>query len=249
MTADEFVASADAAAPSLSAAGTRSARASSVRSRRRPHAVGANTNLGIILLCAPLAAAADGRNSGSAHCPRQSAPSLDIEDAGSRFAPSYGLRPLGSAAARAMMCSNRRRSVCCKRWPRPRTATAIARQYVDRLCRRLRLGLRMLRCAARRHADPKWATLATYLGFLSAFPDRHILRKYGAHTAEQGSANRGGALRNRSRRRASGQFLPELLAWDAELKAASLNPGTSADLTVATFRASTVDRLAVEAQQ
>ena len=30
-------------------------------------------------------------------------------------------------------------------------------------------------------------------------------------------------------------LLPDLLAFDAELKAAGLNPGTSADLTVATL--------------
>jgi triphosphoribosyl-dephospho-CoA synthase len=31
------------------------------------------------------------------------------------------------------------------------------------------------------------------------------------------------------------QLLPDLLAWDSSLKAAGLNPGTSADLTVATL--------------
>jgi triphosphoribosyl-dephospho-CoA synthase len=30
-------------------------------------------------------------------------------------------------------------------------------------------------------------------------------------------------------------LLPELLAWDAELKREGINPGTSADLTVATL--------------
>ena len=44
----------------------------------------------------------------------------------------------------------------------------------------------MARCdaAAARWADPRWATLAVYLGFLAAFPDSHIVRKYDAVVAE-----------------------------------------------------------------
>ena len=42
----------------------------------------------------------------------------------------------------------------------------------------------MLEATLARAAEPKWATLAVYLEFLSAFPDSHIARKHGIATAE-----------------------------------------------------------------
>ena len=45
-------------------------------------------------------------------------------------------------------------------------------------------------------------------------------------------------------------LLADLLAWDAMLKERGINPGTSADLTVATLiRAPAADHLAVGSQQ
>src|SRR5580700_3357514 len=64
MTAAEFVASADAAAPHLSASGARVGTRILGAVEATSEAVGSNTNLGIILLCAPLAAAAEADISG-----------------------------------------------------------------------------------------------------------------------------------------------------------------------------------------
>ena len=50
--------------------------------------------------------------------------------------------------------------------------------------------------------------------------------------------------------RALDDVMPALLAWDAELKAAGINPGTSADLTVATLFAHRLrNHLAADKQQ
>ena len=77
-----------------------------------------------------------------------------------------------------------------------------------------------------------------YLTFLSAFPDSHIVRKHGAaaafETQQQASAMLS-LLRTKKR-----ESLDALLAFDEELKLQRRNPGTSADLTVATLFA---DRL------
>jgi triphosphoribosyl-dephospho-CoA synthase len=96
-------------------------------------------------------------------------------------------------------------------------------------------GLNRLDAAVRRWRDPKWATLAVHLGFLAAFPDSHIARKYGAAAAE---GARRTAQEFESRLQASddpADLLADLLAWDGDLKARGLNPGTTADLTVATL--------------
>ncbi|MBV8777835.1 MAG: triphosphoribosyl-dephospho-CoA synthase, partial [Alphaproteobacteria bacterium] len=70
---------------------------------------------------------------------------------------------------------------------------------------------------------------------LAGFPDSHIGRKYGPAAAER-VRHKAAAFAVALRRAAQPEeLLSELLAWDRELKAAALNPGTSADLTVATL--------------
>ena len=109
----------------------------------------------------------------------------------------------------------------------------VARQYATIFADVFDLGLPLLEAAIRQHVNLKWATLATYLGFLSAFPDSHILRKYGAQTAEEVRRTAATFQASLSVTKHRAQLLPELLDWDAELKAHGINPGTSADLTVA----------------
>jgi triphosphoribosyl-dephospho-CoA synthase len=119
----------------------------------------------------------------------------------------------------------------------------VARQYATNFADVFDLGLPLFEAASRQHADPKWATLTTYLGFLSAFPDSHILRKHDAQTAEQVRRNAVTLLASLQAAKHPARLLPELLAWDAALKADGVNPGTSADLTVATlfaFRLQTI---------
>jgi triphosphoribosyl-dephospho-CoA synthase len=84
-------------------------------------------------------------------------------------------------------------------------------------------------------AEQKWATLAVFLSFLAAFPDSHIVRKLGAETAAEVKRQ---ATKFQMELRAAErpvEILPALLTWDAALKAKGINPGTSADLTVATL--------------
>jgi triphosphoribosyl-dephospho-CoA synthase len=72
-----------------------------------------------------------------------------------------------------------------------------------------------------------------YLAFLDAWPDTHICRKFGRETAAAVQKEAGSMLA--LFRAEHGDCLPALLAFDKELKARHLNPGTSADLTVATL--------------
>jgi triphosphoribosyl-dephospho-CoA synthase len=69
-----------------------------------------------------------------------------------------------------------------------------------------------------------------YLGFLARWPDSHIVRKHGPVTAQLVSAQ---ARLWQSRLRPDPD--PDFVAWDEQLKREGLNPGTSADLTVATL--------------
>ena len=116
----------------------------------------------------------------------------------------------------------------------------IARQYVTAYDDVFSLGLPTLATARERRSDPHWDAVAVYLAFLAALPDTHILRKFDAATAE---AVRLEAVDWRDAFAAADD--PEgmtegLLGWDGALKSRGINPGTSADLTVATLFASSL---------
>jgi triphosphoribosyl-dephospho-CoA synthase len=70
---------------------------------------------------------------------------------------------------------------------------------------------------------------------LAIFPDSHLLRKYGEAVARdiQQQAKLYLTIFNISGNPKLNQA--KLLAWDKELKQKQLNPGTSADLTVASL--------------
>ena len=80
-----------------------------------------------------------------------------------------------------------------------------------------------------------WATLAVYLAFLAAFPDSHIVRKHGPAVAEEVRRSAQAFHARLQSAEDPAHLLPDLLAWDRALKEKAINPGTSADLTVATL--------------
>jgi triphosphoribosyl-dephospho-CoA synthase len=73
------------------------------------------------------------------------------------------------------------------------------------------------------------------LGFLSAFPDSHIVRKFGIQCADDVKRKASSLHVKLRTSEDAAQLLPDILTWDAALKADGINPGTSADLTVATL--------------
>ena len=109
------------------------------------------------------------------------------------------------------------------------------------------IGVRRLRRARRDGDDAEWAATRAYMDFLAAFADSHILRKHGADIAEsvRGEA---AALAARLDDAPRGErVVSALVAFDAGLKSRGLNPGTSADLTVASLLAlACEDMLAVD---
>ncbi|HEY4173953.1 MAG TPA: triphosphoribosyl-dephospho-CoA synthase, partial [Rhodopila sp.] len=85
-----------------------------------------------------------------------------------------------------------------------------------------------------RWADPSWASLAVFLEFLAVFPDSHVVRKHGLAVALSVQREAGAVRAALADCADPAAMLPGLLAWDRDLKAQGINPGTSADLTVAT---------------
>jgi triphosphoribosyl-dephospho-CoA synthase len=235
MAADAFVASADAAATPLSAAGTRVGTRILGAVQATFAVVGANTNLGIILLCAPLSAAAEAAMSDLRASLVHVLSSLDEKDADLAFRAIVKARPAGLGRSARYDVSEPATVGLLQAMEEAAGRDRIARQYATGFSDVFDIGLPLLETAARRHADQQWVTLAVYLGFLSAFPDTHILRKHGAVIADEvrTTATTFQASLQATERPAA--LVPDLLAWDATLKADGVNPGTSADLTVATL--------------
>jgi triphosphoribosyl-dephospho-CoA synthase len=235
MTAAEFERSAAAAAAPIAVRGTRVGARILAAVEATFAAVGANTNLGIVLLCAPLAAAADQASPDLRMALAQVLTELDVEDARLTFRAIVRAAPAGLGRAERHDVFEPATATLREAMAAAADRDRIARQYATGFEDVFDLGEPALTTMSGRTRDPRWVTLAVYMAFLAAFPDSHIVRKHGAEIAEQ--TRRTAALfqnRLRSEQRPD-ELLSELLVWDGELKRAEINPGTSADLTVATL--------------
>lgn len=217
--------------------GTRVLR--SVRATRQ--AVGCNTNLGILLLCAPLARAAEvGRDrcidlrTALGEVLRE----LDREDAEQvfraiRLAAPGGLgrsdrhdvhQPARVSLREAMAVAARR--------------DRIAYQYPHDFHDVFAIGLPVLNRELERRGTLPGATTGVYLNFLASFPDSHIMRKHGTAIAarvQRGASERLATYNALDAPDHTEALTAVLLAFDEQLKTRDINPGTCADLTVATL--------------
>jgi triphosphoribosyl-dephospho-CoA synthase len=236
MRVHDFEQSADASGPALAAKGARVGERVLRSVQATLERVGTNTNLGIVLLCAPLAAAAECEGDLFAELSRVLS-SLDRQDAAAvyeaiRLASPAGLGQVADHDVRSAPTINLRLAM---------EAAAghdrIAYAYITGFRDVTTVGLPALAEARQSRYSSRWCTTAVYLAFLSAGPDTHIQRKFGRAEAEAVRA-RADAIRRSIR--LSDAAEERLLQFDRELKECGLNPGTSADFTVATLFA---DRL------
>ena len=234
MTAAEFVRSAEAAAAPLALPGARVGNRIRGAVEATLALVGTNTNLGIILLCAPLAAAAE-RPGELRSALAQVLASLNVRDAELAFRAIARAAPAGLGRVERHDVAEAATVTLKAAMAEASSRDRIARQYVSDFEDVFERGEPTLQAALERSDEPQWATLAVYLEFLSAFPDSHIVRKHGTATAEDICRT---AARYHERMRSADSpaaLLGDLLTWDTLLKERGINPGTSADLTVATL--------------
>jgi triphosphoribosyl-dephospho-CoA synthase len=234
MSEADFRASAAAAAGPLTTPGARVGVRINGAVGATLNAVGTNTNLGIVLLCAPLAAAAE-RGPELRTALAIELALLDRDDAELAFRAIARSAPAGLGRAERYDVFAPATVTLKAAMTEAAGRDRIARQYATDFEDVFLLGEGALTSALLRWADRRWATLATYLAFLSAFADSHIVRKHGGAMAEE---TRAAAEFFRARLDACAApetLLHELIAWDGDLKRRGVNPGSSADLTVATL--------------
>lgn len=232
MSVKDFLLSAEAAAPSISTRfapiGARIFHA--IEATRV--AVGQNTNLGIVLLCAPLAAAAELGGDLRTRL-REVLSGLTLADARSAFAAILRASPAGLGQSARHDVREPAETSLLEAMREAADRDRVAYQYASDFEDIFTTGLSSL--TRMRDWKAPWPAVAVYLDFLASFEDSHILRKNGPDAA---------ALVLAEARSVRGAFteasnpadaLPKLLAFDKSLKLRALNPGTSADLTVATL--------------
>jgi triphosphoribosyl-dephospho-CoA synthase len=234
---EDFLASAVAIAPAMAAAGERPLGVT-IRSAVEATArwTRSNTNLGIVLLLAPLARAArEARTGGGALRHRLAGVLAEttLQDAADTYAAIRRARPGGLGRASAEDVSASPTVALREAMTLAADRDSVAREYATDFQLTFEVGAPALRAA--RHAGLSWAdaTVEGYLELLSTRPDTHVARKLGFDEAARVSA------RAAEVRMAGGVRTPAgrdaVAAFDRELRDArnSRNPGTTADLTCA----------------
>lgn len=234
LTYSDFVRSASAAAPALAAArvlGVGPAVLEAVTATRQQ--VAANTNLGIILLLAPLAAVA----------PNQSLASgipdvlgrLTVEDAASVYAAIRAARPGGLGKVDEQDVAGAPTETLRDVMRLAADRDLIARQYVTDFRLVLESGLGHLAACADFERDWEESIIGLQLRLMAGHPDSLIARKCGVQLAEEASRRASDMLAaGWPQTPAAHRLLGEFDTW-LRADGHRRNPGTTADLIAASL--------------
>ena len=230
MVVDDFINSAQAAAcvialPELTV-GQRILRAVEATWE----AVGCNTNLGIVLLAAPLLHAALSGLSLADVLER-----LTLEDADLAFRAILRASPAGLGDSPRHDVRQTAQVTLLEAMRESAARDRIAYQYVTAYADVFGFAVPRYHETYVRWGSANWAATRVYLGLLTRFPDSHVVRKYGEAAAAALQRQAGKYEKALLESENPENCLADLLAFDKQLKAQGLNPGTSADLTVATL--------------
>lgn len=207
-------------------------------------ATGLNTNLGIVLLVAPLAKAAAETDATTGLRRRLAAllAALDETDADDVFAAIRHANPAGlGQVEKGDVSQSNPRMTLIEAMHLARDRDRIANAYVTAYEDVFDFALPVYD-AARREAEREPLAITTlHMALLAEFPDSHIARKFGTAAAIE--------VRDEARRLrpawspvATRKSLSELTEFDMRLKRRALNPGTTADFVVTTLLAAGISR-------
>jgi len=234
MTVEQFVKSAELSAPYIGdeklSVGQRILQAAQATWQ----GVGCNTNLGILLLCAPIAHAYQAvGNQFNTESLRQTLQQLSVQDAIESYQAICLMNPAGLGHVSQQDVHQTPTVTLLEAMKLASHQDRVARQYAEGYRDVLDVGVPIFKRFAQKWERPGWAVTAIYLNFLSEYLDSHILRKFGA---DQARLIQQEAIQHRDAFFALDNpktYFKTLMTWDVDLKNRGINPGTSADLTVA----------------
>ncbi len=208
-------------------------------------AVSCNTNLGIVLLCAPLL-----------HAMLEAMPERDLRKRLRKVLAAADVNDTEWIYRAIRLASpgglGRSRTHDVNDPPHVPVVTAMeAAAQRDRIALQYATGFadvfeyavpRLNECRARWNSDT-WSAVAVFLSLLRRFPDSHIARKFGVARARKVSLIAAALEAELMACDVPQALTKQLQAADADLKGAGINPGTTADLTMASLLVLYLERL------
>ncbi|MGZ8223640.1 MAG: triphosphoribosyl-dephospho-CoA synthase [Methylobacter sp.] len=203
-------------------------------------AVGCNTNLGIILLCAPLIqSVSHSRYSGLTlrQALTQVLGTTTIADADWVFKAITIASPGGLGSSKVQDVHEKASVTLTEAMKLASSKDRIALQYTTGYKDIFDLAIIRYNHELIRWGNKNWAAVAVYADLLSRFPDSHIERKYGNQYSEMMAGKMALLSEELSKTDNPERLIPLLHRIDQEFKSKGVNPGTTADMTVATVLA------------
>ena len=199
-------------------------------------AVGCNTNLGIILLCAPLIQATQNidNNVSVRQALEQILKSTTVNDAKWVFKAITLAAPGGLGKSTDQDVKDQPEITLIQAMAIAKKKDRIALQYTTNYEDIFNFAILRYNEGLNRFGSKNWAAVVVFAGLLRRFPDSHIERKYGNQYSPIVSNKMAAVESELLCADDPEQLKPMLYEIDQEFKSKGINPGTSADLTVAT---------------
>jgi triphosphoribosyl-dephospho-CoA synthase len=237
MAVDDFLRSARAIAPIMARPGLTVGERILGAIKATREVVDCNTNLGIVLLFAPLCCAVREIDhfDDLPGALKKVLSGLTVSDAVLCY-EAIRLAEAGGLGNTDQQDINRKPSVTLlEAMEMARERDQIALQYVSNFNTLWQLGLPALTNAQNSGESVEWATAFAYLKLLSDAPDSLICRKQNVELATAVTEKAKQLVFEMNKNSKLNAYLKQLTAWDNELKQKAINPGTTADLVAATL--------------
>ncbi|GAW86497.1 triphosphoribosyl-dephospho-CoA synthase [Bathymodiolus platifrons methanotrophic gill symbiont] len=208
-------------------------------------AVGCNTNLGIILLCAPLLLAAEKAKSTTQlrELLAEVLATTSVEDAEWVFRAIALAAPGGLGKSDAQDVSEKPDVTLTQAMEIASKKDRIALQFITNYKDVFDFLVLRYNASFNRWGDAEWSAVAVYAAMLAKCPDSHIERKYGVLHTKMVMDKMSLVDDKLSESDRPEQLMGYLHKIDNEFKSAGINPGTTADFTVVTILAVQLEQL------
>lgn len=238
MTLEDFIISANVSAQPLTAPGLGLGERIYRAVEATREAVGCNTNLGILMLCAPLIQGVLDETQPHNSLRERLCGVLtlsDVKEIDWLFRAIQLAAPGGLGQSDKYDVSQTPNADLIEVMTYAAERDLIARQYATGFQDLFDFALPRLRSYEQRWKNRDWAISGLYLSLLARYPDTHIRRKSGHDKAVAISLHAAELVKGLSQAEMPEHYHLRLLQADNEFKREGVNPGTSADMTVATL--------------
>ena len=240
MTVEDFMVSAKISAEEISAIGISLGERIFNSVSKTVEQVGCNTNLGIILLCAPISQALFSKQGVINIKNIQNSlngllADLSVEDTKLTYKAIRLASPGGLGKKDKYDIQQDPNTSLLKIMQHAEKYDRIAYQYTHKFKDIFNFGVPIIKKKLGEKLGLRWSATVVYIAFLAHLIDTHIVRKFSEKTAINVSKEAKILEKLVRKTKKPEEIIPKLIKFDKKLKKNGINPGTSADLTVASL--------------